>query len=214
MSNVKNKTPTMLFSNKTKRTTSRKHAVSARGEVRVSRIKHPIRARLLDTPAYEISAQNTINQLTRIIEAKNLEIEKLKLKLFTHHDIIEARTKSKEVKRKLMTDMVQGAKLGEILGITRQSVNAQRNQSKLIAVGGKNGNYYPVWQIDKNNNIYEIIPSVIDQIGYQDDWGHVLFFLTSSELLDGKTPLECMRNGEQNTKILDASKVYNQHTAL
>lgn len=155
-----------------------------------------------------------ISSLKDIIERQKIEIKALKEKKLECNELVESIKDGRKGKNALISQMVQGAKFAKLLGVSRQTINTQRNQGKLIAVGDKNGNYYPTWQVGKDHKVYDVIPAVIQEIGYDDDWSHVLFFLNANEFLNGKTPRSLLGTKDNEELILNAAKVYNQHIAL
>lgn len=150
------------------------------------------------------------------VDEKDLKIRQLKrqililkekLKLYEHQsDSIE---KVNEIKEQYLEQMVQSSKFGKALGCTRQNINRLRREHKVLAVSGKNGNYYPMWQLNENNTPYPCIASIIDAIGFDNQWTIVQFFHSRFELIENKTPIEYLsKNPNDELKIPKLARQY------
>ncbi|PSV41880.1 hypothetical protein [Photobacterium sp. GB-36] len=160
-------------------------------------------------PTYKGSLSETKKDIKiKILEEKVKELEE-KLKLYEHQSkSIETINK---IKNEYLKQMVQSSEFGNYLSCTRQNINRLRREHKILAVSGKNGNYFPLWQLDENNEPYSCIPSVIDAIGFDNQWTIVQFFHSKFELIGNKTPIEYLKTHPGNEPKI--SKLARQYVA-
>lgn len=116
-------------------------------------------------------------------------------------------------KKKLLETEGRALKVEEVaslLGITRQAVDKRRKKNKLIGVyTGRRGYLYPVWQFSENG----IIPNlelILDELKNFDPWMIIIFMLTPNILLNNKTPLQQLHNGNLEQLILAAKSFGEQ----
>ncbi|MBG0760654.1 hypothetical protein BOO22_14665 [Vibrio cidicii] len=122
------------------------------------------------------------------------KIKELEEKLSAYERTNESFHAVNEIKEHYLNEMVQSTEFGQLLNCTRQNINRLRREHKLLAVSGKNGNYYPKWQLDSENCLYRCIPQVIDALGFDNQWTTVQFFHTVFERLGNVTPIQYLRS--------------------
>lgn len=129
--------------------------------------------------------------------------------------LIEARLRGLELRERLLR--AEGGTLGaeEVarhLGLTRQAVDKRRRIGKLLALAvGRRGYAYPAWQFAARG-ILPGLEAVLTDLGVEDGWMRVSFFLSPDPRLDGATPLEALRRGEVEA-VRRAARGYGEHSA-
>lgn len=138
--------------------------------------------------------QNIVHEQRETIAALRKKIKELEEKLSAYERTNESFHAVNEIKEHYLNEMVQSSEFGQLLNCTRQNINRLRREHKLLAVSGKNGNYYPKWQLDSENCLYRCIPQVIDALGFDNQWTTVQFFHTVFERLGNVTPIQYLRS--------------------
>lgn len=121
-----------------------------------------------------------------------------------------ARLRGMEAKRRLLESeggAISSAKAAETLKVTRQAVDRRRKEGKLLGLElGKRGYFYPSWQFGLKG-----LEDVLAALGGQDFWEKLSFFVNPSDLLEERTPLEALNNGQNLEEVIRAAKVYGEH---
>ncbi|MGI2039631.1 hypothetical protein ACRN9Z_16365 [Shewanella frigidimarina] len=162
---------------------------------------------LLDLYKAEI---DNLEKENRYLKAK---IEKLNKRLEPYERDMSELEQINDIKKAYLENMVQSSVLGEKLNCTRQNINRLRREHKLIAVNGKNGNYFPTWQIDQSGHLYGFIDKVISTIGADNQWTQIQFFHTPSSLLDEMSPINYLAKNDANYDlVVKAAEHYNEQS--
>lgn len=123
-----------------------------------------------------------------------------------------ARLRGMEAKRRLLESeggAISSAQAAKILKVTRQAVDKRRKEGKLLGLElGKRGYFYPSWQFGLKG-----LEDVLAALAGQDFWERLSFFLNPSDLLEDRTPLEALTNGQNREEVIRAAKVYGEHGA-
>lgn len=162
-------------------------------------------------PAVDRSEYLNLCRLNRRLLEK---IEFLEKELAVYKEQEANIQKVQDIKENYYKNMVQSSELGNFLNCTRQNINLMRRNNQLISVTGKNGNYFPKWQIDqKAQKPYKIIPQVIESIGKNNQWSIIQFFHTTFYSLNNLTPIDCLEKSGVHDEliILEASR-FNEQT--
>jgi hypothetical protein len=86
-------------------------------------------------------------------------------------------------------------RVADLLSMSRQAVNRQRQERKLLAISvGKRGYLYPVWQFEGPRTLPGLAETLRTLSG-EDPWTHLEFFLRPNHMTDGKRPLDLLREG-------------------
>jgi hypothetical protein len=121
-----------------------------------------------------------------------------------------ARLRGMEAKRRLLESeggAISSAKAAEVLKVTRQAVDRRRREGKLLGLElGKRGYFYPSWQFGLKG-----LEDVLAALGGEDFWEKLSFFLNPSDLLEDRTPLEALNNGQKLEEVIRTAKVYGEH---
>ncbi|HWQ92679.1 MAG TPA: hypothetical protein VN673_13475 [Clostridia bacterium] len=99
----------------------------------------------------------------------------------------------------------------ERLGITKPAILKRYQKGRLVAFREEKQNAvrFPVWQFkdDRVMDGLEEVLQVLNAGAPLDDFGRLLFFLSTPSLLGGKRPLDCLREGKPGP-ALQAAHAY------
>ena len=92
--------------------------------------------------------------------------------------------------------MLSADAFAELLGTTRTTVNAKRQNGQLIGLdGAKRGYRFPTWQLDGDGRPYAALPKLFEQLG-ENPWAVYRFLTSPHNELNGRTGLDALRRGE------------------
>ena len=81
-----------------------------------------------------------------------------------------------------------------LLDITPQSVEGRRKARRMIAWQNESGNWrFPVWQFSANGMLPGVETCLKELDLGEDGWGFMIFFLSPRYTLEGKRPLDLLR---------------------
>jgi hypothetical protein len=84
----------------------------------------------------------------------------------------------------------------EFLRLTRQGVAQRRTRGKLLGVEvGKRGYLYPAWQFTETG-VLPGLEEILAILSEGSDLSRMAFFLSGNIALDGKRPLDLLREGK------------------
>ena len=89
---------------------------------------------------------------------------------------------------------VRAGAVAKRMGITPATVEQLRRVGRLLAVPAEHGFAYPAWQFDGRGMLSGLLTVLKTLDGY-DAWGQLAFFLTPHNGLDGRRPLDVLREG-------------------
>jgi hypothetical protein len=99
-----------------------------------------------------------------------------------------------------------------LIGISRQAVDKRRSQNQLIGlIQGRRGYAYPAFQFEDGRTLAGL-KKVLDALRDHDPWMQSIFFANSNERLNGKTPLEALRQGDLES-VFRAAESYGEQGA-
>ncbi len=100
----------------------------------------------------------------------------------------------------------------DLLGISRQAVDKRRKADQLVAVElPRRGLRYPAWQFAGSGTLPGLIEA-LRILHSHDSWARVRFFVTRSDRLAGRRPLDLLRKGEIEP-VLRAAEMFGEHGA-
>lgn len=100
---------------------------------------------------------------------------------------------------------VTALQAAELLGITRQAVDKRRRVGTLIGLSlGRKGYVYPVWQFDQGGTLPGL-EAVLAELKEFSPWMQDAFMLSGDARLDGKRPLDLLRQGTVQRVVAVAS---------
>jgi hypothetical protein len=149
---------------------------------------------------------------TKLAIARELAAEKSKLAAATQQLAIGAKARvtppasaelgygaavarGAEARTRLFNHMLSSERVGNMLGVTRETVNTRRKDGLLLGVtnGGRSFRY-PAWQWEES--VAQAMPDLLRILKDLDPWAQYLFFTQANPLLDGRIPLDCIRSGD------------------
>lgn len=102
--------------------------------------------------------------------------------------------------------------VSKLLGISTQGVNKRRDAKTLIGlqIGGRDYTY-PVWQFGSNGAL-KGLSDVLHAFTVDDPWMQVNFFLTKDGRLNGRRPIDVLKEGDVES-VVRAARAYGEHGA-
>jgi hypothetical protein len=102
--------------------------------------------------------------------------------------------------------------VAKILSMSRQAVDKRRRSGQLIAVNiGRRGYAYPAWQFGENGTI-QGLETVLQSLRGHDEWMQLAFMLNANIRLNGRRPLDELRQGRVEA-VREAAKAYGEQGA-
>jgi hypothetical protein len=102
--------------------------------------------------------------------------------------------------------------VSELLGISRQGVDRRRSQNQLIGLTqGKRGYAYPAFQFEDGKTL-DGLREVLDALSGHDPWMQSIFFANDNDRLNGRTPLDALRQGKTEA-VVRAAEGYGEQGA-
>ncbi len=109
--------------------------------------------------------------------------------------------------------LLSAENVGEVLRVSRQAIDKQRQTGKLIAIPkGSNGYGYPACQFEAKGAIRGL-DAVLGALGPADGWAQLTFIMCANSSLDGCNPLDLLRAG-QIERVVEAAGMFGEHGAL
>ena len=92
--------------------------------------------------------------------------------------------------------------VSKLLNITPQTVDRRRKARRMIAWKDESGNWrFPVWQFSANGELPGVETCLKELDLGEDGWGFMIFFLSPSYTLEGKRPLDLLREGNLSRRL-------------
>jgi hypothetical protein len=102
--------------------------------------------------------------------------------------------------------------VAEYLGITPQAVNKRHAQRQLVGLTfRKRGHVFPAWQFTDRGTVPGL-DQVLRALRPHDEWMQNVFFVNPNTRLEGRRPLDLLREGEIQD-VVDAAREFGQHGA-
>jgi hypothetical protein len=102
--------------------------------------------------------------------------------------------------------------VADYLGITSQAVNKRRALRQLVGLTfRKRGHLFPAWQFTDRGTV-QGLEDVLAALGDHDEWTQNVFFINPNTTLNGRRPLDLLRQGEVQ-EVLQAAREFGQHGA-
>lgn len=100
--------------------------------------------------------------------------------------------------------MLSAEAFGELVGLSRVSVNAQRKAGKLLGLEqARRGYRYPAWQLDRDGRPYPQLPELGRLLG--GAWAVYRFLVQTHPELDGLSGRDALRQDLGNA-VIDAAR--------
>jgi hypothetical protein len=111
------------------------------------------------------------------------------------------------LRRTLLNDTLLAADVADLLGAaSRQTPHDRVRSGTLLAVRDAGRLRFPVWQFDPEgpDGVLEGLREVIAALPPQSQLGRVLWFIAPKAQLQGRTPVDLLRDGHVDTVIAEA----------
>ena len=101
-------------------------------------------------------------------------------------------------------DMLSADNFARMLGTTRATINAKRQNRQLLGLEGATRGYrFPSWQIGEDGKPFAALPALFDRLG-DSPWAVYRFLVQHHPELDGVTGLDALRLGRA-AKVIEAA---------
>src|ERR1700680_1345723 len=102
-----------------------------------------------------------------------------------------------EAQRRLLEEyggILTAQQAGEILGISRQSVDKRRRAHTLLPLTtGRHGYRYPAWQFTKFGAVLSGVEDVLQALGPHDEWMQAAFFASENPRLANRITVKVLK---------------------
>lgn len=132
--------------------------------------------------------------------------------------LAEARLRGVAEQRRLLGEAggaVGATEAAEILGVSRQAVDARRKRGRLLAVAtGRHGWRYPRCQFDEGteDGVVRGLERVLGAVEDEGGWMRLAFLLSPEERLGGRRPLDALKAGDVEA-VEEEALFYGEHGA-
>jgi hypothetical protein len=142
----------------------------------------------------------------RPVEISQIEVEKTEAQQ-PSDDLATAIEAAKSVGRVRVaeilsgTDMLNDDKFGELLGVSRATINTKRQKHQVLGLeGAKRGFRFPAWQVGEDGKPFAALPELFDRLG-KNPWTVYRFLVQHHPELDGLTGYEALQRGQSETVV-------------
>jgi hypothetical protein len=129
--------------------------------------------------------------------------------------LIRAKLRGIEHRKRILEKLggtLSAEQVSELIGISRQAVDRRRSQNQLIALTqGKRGYAYPAFQFEDGKAL-DGLKEVLDALSGHDPWMQSIFFANGNDRLNGRTPLDALRQGKTEA-VVRAAEAYGEQGA-
>jgi hypothetical protein len=104
-------------------------------------------------------------------------------------------------------DMLSADAFANLLGTTRVTVNAKRQNRQVLGLeGAKRGFRFPQWQVGPDGKPFSALPDLFERLG-DDGWAVYRFLVQRHPELDGLSGREALQQGKRKQAIEAAESV-------
>lgn len=104
-------------------------------------------------------------------------------------------------------DMLNANQFAELIGTSRVTVNARRQNQQILGLeGAKRGYRFPEWQIGQDGKPFAALPELFDRLG-RSPWAVYRFLVQHHPELAGMTGREALQQGHTTEAIAVAESV-------
>ena len=129
--------------------------------------------------------------------------------------LIRAKLRGIEHRKRILEKLggtLSAEQVSELIGISRQAVDRRRSQNQLIGLTqGKRGYAYPAFQFEDGKTL-DGLKEVLDALSGHDPWMQSIFFANGNDRLNGRTPLDALRQGKTEA-VVRAAEAYGEQGA-
>jgi len=111
-------------------------------------------------------------------------------------------------RRELLEGAITAPQVAKLIGVSRQTPHDRLEKGTLLAVSDQGKPMFPLWQFDPAgpNSVVEGLPSVTQAL-HATPLGKVRWLTRANAYLDGRTPLEALKQGERERVVKLAEAV-------
>jgi hypothetical protein len=129
--------------------------------------------------------------------------------------LIRAKLRGIEHRKRILEKLggtLSAEQVSELIGISRQAVDRRRSQNQLIGLTqGKRGYAYPAFQFEDGKTL-DGLKEVLAALSGHDPWMQSIFFGNGNDRLNGRTPLDALRQGKTEA-VVRAAEAYGEQGA-
>jgi hypothetical protein len=100
---------------------------------------------------------------------------------------------------------ISTAAVAKVLGCAQEEVRCRYHSGQLLGFRFRRHGHlhFPVWQFSAGRLLpgFDAVLVILNQGTRLDDWGRLLFFLANHGYLDGRRPLDLLREGKQQLVV-------------
>jgi hypothetical protein len=127
----------------------------------------------------------------------------------------EALARGTEMSREILRaegGVITGPEIAQRLGMTPEAVEQKRGRNELFWLDTPDGNVYPLFQLS-GDALLPGIREVLAAFQEPDPWARVWFMLSGDYRLDGRRPLDVLREGGRISDVVRAANAYGEQGA-
>jgi hypothetical protein len=112
-----------------------------------------------------------------------------------------------ERRRQLLAATVTAPEAARLIGAkTRQAPHDRLRAGRLVAVYDRGAWRFPIWQFDPEGpeGVLDGLPAVLAELAELDPYRRLLWLSTPQPDLDGRTPVEALRDGDARLVVMQA----------
>ena len=185
---------------------------------------HPTRQQFLESAIAVSLKASQQAQLTPEFVQRNSDFDVM-VTGFTQPEVLKslapddplasARLKGHQVKYELLygdATPLSSSDVADLLHVSRQAVDKRRKKHQLLGVSlGRRGYLYPAEQFLDGQTVSGL-DKVLAALQEYSAWTQLMFLKTGDVRLQGKTPLDCLREG-QVEDVVQAAECYGDQSA-
>ena len=143
-------------------------------------------------PAAEALAESIVGRAFSRQERVQLEMDTL-TKHFLH-------------RRQLLESAISAPEVGQLLGTSRQTPHDRVSSQTLLAIKDNGKLCFPFWQFDPEgpDGVIDGLPAVLKALELSD-YGKLNWLTRANPYLDGQTPVQALKAGQQEHVLAEAS---------
>lgn len=134
--------------------------------------------------------------------------------LASRDPLAEAKIRGLMAKRQLLLaegGCMSSEEVATVLGIKRQAVDKRRVNGKLVGLPAGRAYVYPAWQFVDGQTLPGL-EQVLKHLKVNDPWMQTAWMLNGNSRLEGRPPLDVLREGNRSA-VLDAAQIYGEQGA-
>lgn len=112
--------------------------------------------------------------------------------------VLDGVTRDFHRRDEILADALTTAQVARRLRLSRQGPHDRRAQHRLLGVPHNRDWLFPAWQLDPRtrDGVVRGLPDVLQALAPMDPWDQAFWLTSARPELDGRTPIEAVRDGE------------------